>query len=755
MWLTKIFAREFGFSDVQSNYSRVYAWMANQLGHMTLGLATALFFVWIVETTYTVANEWLRFGFWNAFRHNCRADGCSEQILWSLAIVAAALGLFGFAWVWKNTRLGLLGAFLISGVAIWSSQVKCGDCWNFALLFAATLVLIGAFGGVVWTSALKPLLFVPGAETDAQRRWRRDMRVILNRRSVILSETGSAVMIALVATAGAALIVAAFPETHAEPPADLTLPFQPAADDPLMIFAATVAVAFFALACAVLCKDPRFIPVALAGLLSTFLIATDGAPLFIEAFGYAPHVIAGGFFLYSTVVIALLAKDDELFTPIERTVQILSNAIIALVLFIGMTEVQVDDWKLSLAAGVASLCVWWIKEFASDLPNVHREIASVVLKRHTADETPPTARMDETLKTDRRRALEKEYFRDARTDARTDGMFYFAGAWIGAGVLTDEPVLTDLSWSAGSEIFGLLLFVAIFVGVGKNWAYRQLALDLMGARMASRFAVFRAELRLRSLFAPGTGQIRTDALKSGAWLKHPLLKIREFAAPCTAVRGGEDTYPERECADLDDAKMQTPFHHLLVFGDLGSGRSPLGRAIASEAALADWPTRFQLKRREPVSDDADRRRARYITGARLLNYVKDIKHESDISATPTVVFSVDPVTKRAERGAREGWTREPAADVVVIDDVSIADAANPAWIGARLGNLSVADGQQTVWLIDIDDDGSASSQDLLVKAAEDAKPLLSELAKRSGGAGVDDARHFAVALTRRWPDPYA
>ena len=43
-WVKDVFAAEFGNSDVQSNYSRLYAWMANQLGHMTLGLATALAF---------------------------------------------------------------------------------------------------------------------------------------------------------------------------------------------------------------------------------------------------------------------------------------------------------------------------------------------------------------------------------------------------------------------------------------------------------------------------------------------------------------------------------------------------------------------------------------------------------------------------------------------------------------------------------------------------------------------------------------
>ena len=54
-WVKDVFAAEFGNSDVQSNYSRLYAWMANQLGHMTLGLATALAYVWIYETLHDLA----------------------------------------------------------------------------------------------------------------------------------------------------------------------------------------------------------------------------------------------------------------------------------------------------------------------------------------------------------------------------------------------------------------------------------------------------------------------------------------------------------------------------------------------------------------------------------------------------------------------------------------------------------------------------------------------------------------------------
>lgn len=49
LWMAKIFRVEFGQSDLSGNYSRTYAWMANQLGHMTLGLGTALALYWVIE----------------------------------------------------------------------------------------------------------------------------------------------------------------------------------------------------------------------------------------------------------------------------------------------------------------------------------------------------------------------------------------------------------------------------------------------------------------------------------------------------------------------------------------------------------------------------------------------------------------------------------------------------------------------------------------------------------------------------------
>ena len=61
IWLLRIFEQEFGFSDLLSNYSRTYAWMANQLGHLTLGLGFALILNWIAISVMVAAEQSIAF----------------------------------------------------------------------------------------------------------------------------------------------------------------------------------------------------------------------------------------------------------------------------------------------------------------------------------------------------------------------------------------------------------------------------------------------------------------------------------------------------------------------------------------------------------------------------------------------------------------------------------------------------------------------------------------------------------------------
>ena len=101
LWLTRIFEAEFGFSDVQSNYSRTYAWMANQLGHMTLGMATVFFFIWIADTITSFADLFVGCKCWPGISMSAaEAETLSSlQVLMyylnQLLLIAVALLLIG------------------------------------------------------------------------------------------------------------------------------------------------------------------------------------------------------------------------------------------------------------------------------------------------------------------------------------------------------------------------------------------------------------------------------------------------------------------------------------------------------------------------------------------------------------------------------------------------------------------------------------------------------------------------------------
>jgi hypothetical protein len=725
MWLKEIFEREFGFSDVQSNYSRVYAWMANQLGHMTLGMATAFFFIWIVETVFAFVDYALASGgIRSAFVASCAdANGtCISAILITLAILAVAGGLVWLSQRFDDNRLLAGGCLLVLAAVAYAAVFGdgCSGCWNMLFLGLAVCVIGAGFVAISCAGIF-------GAKADVQPG--------LGARYFALMPFGSRLLHVFVLIIGISALYRLFPDGPAVVGATGNVPNT----DPVMVFSLASAFIFVAAACALLVQDTRFIVVGSLSLIGTYLLATDG-----QGFGpnIGPDVIDSlnvvlpvAFIISSCIFIVWRARAAERFERSEWIGQVCVNVFIAALFTYAVNGVTDDEWRLSIAAGAASLTLWWIKEFASDLPNVHREIHDIGILR-------PGGVHDGILGDCR--AVEADYFADARMDARTDALFYFAGAWVGAGVLTDVPVLGDSTagggWASGSEILGLLIFLAVFIGLGRNWAFRQLALDLTGTDKASRLAVFHSALWLKVVDV-AKGRFAEPASKSTAEgaVAAPLLVLRDFAG------------------DIGDtAQPESRFHHLIVFGARGSGRTPLGRALASEAALADWPTVFLQGRRRRKTKDASpgQRTARYLTATRLFNYLRDIETERDIVATPTVPMHIHNKTRAASPDKANlpdgpSHVMQPAS-IVVIDDVSQVLAADSASIATLLQRLSLRSGQQTVWLIEIDEAVFGETWDkTLTTAVNAARPLIEALAGATSPRVADDICRIGTGLARR------
>lgn len=108
LWLLQISRAEFGQSDVQLNYTRTYAWMANQLGHMTLGMGTALAYVWLVEGLGgMLADVWLSLVPEGRACATEAGRAACELIGHQASAVVALLLMAGILWVMLTMLAGL------------------------------------------------------------------------------------------------------------------------------------------------------------------------------------------------------------------------------------------------------------------------------------------------------------------------------------------------------------------------------------------------------------------------------------------------------------------------------------------------------------------------------------------------------------------------------------------------------------------------------------------------------------------------
>ncbi|MFV0473443.1 MAG: hypothetical protein ACK5MQ_04460, partial [Pikeienuella sp.] len=255
-----------------------------------------------------------------------------------------------------------------------------------------------------------------------------------------------------------------------------------------------------------------------------------------------------------------------------------------------------------------------------------------------------------------------------------------------------------------------------------------------GLDMASRLAVFHAALRINAI--PAEAELTTGRAAPGPalpYLPEPLDSLRDFA------RGTGDA----------------GFDHLVIFGALGSGRTPLGRALASEAALADLPTLTDQVCRK----DEDRRTGRYVSAGRLAHFMRDISRRSDITAVPPVDLLIDLKTNVATR--REG-EYDPArhelvkaASLIVIDEYAFGAGLTPR---ALTANLAIKDRQATVWLIAdgrFDPTDGCADQADIDAWAPDYRLVEDELAAIRAALTVEGGAppRIGVGFTRRFAPP--
>ncbi len=624
--------------------------MANQLGHMTLGMATVFFFIWIADT------------------------------------ITAFAGLFAGCDCWPG--LATDGSFIDKAFYYFLEVFLV--LLNHLLL---TLVSLGLIGATV-------ALLVMGAQKDGAHVSPKE-RSFYEPLPSVASKVGNAVVLILLLSGVGVLI-------HS-----LALKDAPQQEPEVYLnwIGIVFAIAVVSAAILKLCREMYHFIFAMVSVFGALWIATHGFGLPDEVRRTVSTLLSIHFFIFPLYALCLSRNARERLERNEWRLQVITISLLAGAFAYATIAGLEEGWRMPVAGAICSLAIWWVKEFGSDLPNVYKEIYEAARRR-------PGALLGAC------KLVEKEYADDARMDARTDGMFYFAGAWIGAGVVSSVPVLTDSVWMSGSELLGLGVFLLVFIGMGETWAFRQQALDFMGADKASRLAVFHAALRLTIDPKPGEPTDYHD---------EPLDFLRHFAAK-------------------DWRRGDQMFDHLIVFGPAGAGVTPLGRAIASEAALSSLATFKRVprnKRRDAidVEEKAKIRTARFIDTSSLVVFMRDIKVKRDITAYPTIDLLIEHGSERVTRstGQHDPKTHDKrkGANLVVIDDLT-TEALKGGYLDALIDNLKVEAMQNTVWLVETGDRLDAHLAEIQADDADDWNPdpeqfraeidaITSALERQAGG----------------------
>ena len=358
----------------------------------------------------------------------------------------------------------------------------------------------------------------------------------------------------------------------------------------------------------------------------------------------------------------------------DRQVYIIANVCVFLFLILVSLWGRQSGWSLAFAGVLISMAIWLCKEFGSDMPNASSELDAA--RRHREQgrtQCPKSCIPDEG------QLLDEIYLTTARWDSRTDSMFYLAGAWVAAGIILDStswvadssPSQSDRDWLALLVVgSGLFFFVAFLLGCGKNWAFRQQAVDQTGATRGNMLATIDCSVEL-------------GGDKCGR-VAEPRYKLYQFA------RG--------------DAQGSCSLQHLVVFG-AGRHNERLADALVTEAALASLPPAFCSKLRP----ERDWRRARKLSFARLLEYDPLNLTSRELPYNPVLELCIGRATDSSPRArqvfdVRTGCTTgaQPNDDWKDVETTAAAGLVvvtrcDPGALSEAAARLAHNKGQNTVW----------------------------------------------------------
>ncbi|MEM9009824.1 MAG: hypothetical protein AAGE18_01250 [Pseudomonadota bacterium] len=294
-----------------------------------------------------------------------------------------------------------------------------------------------------------------------------------------------------------------------------------------------------------------------------------------------------------------------------------------------------------LGSAAVSLSIWLTKEFCSDQRGIEAVIARAAYRRGGGDAT----RAVNAIRT------------EGLWDSVTDGFFYLTGAVLSVGIIASHPQLDtafpESAWEIGFSVF----FVLVLLFVGRSYAYRQQALDFIGAPYAARLAL--------------------------------------LGTPIAAGDGAPLSYDTLH-ADLGELEKTAPPRHTVIFGPPGSGKSPLAIALACEAALQPIEVQPRVGKLRN-----HKLRARYTTFQRA-----NLKEAEDrLNLRYQEAMGTKAVKDTVFVDGRVLWDLR-RANLLVIDNVPAAEVScvienQPSAAMRGLIELAAKPGLRIVWALDL------------------------------------------------------